>query len=103
MKKIALISSYCDTEKKIEILKNNILILKKIGIDTLVISPITLTSEIIELSEKESSYRTGIREGIVIKHANGRFCDKMYKVVNKLFQRREGFNEELIKNCLVGK
>ena len=57
--------------------------------------------EIIELSEKESSYRTGIREGIVIKHANGRFCDKMYKVVNNHFQRREDFNEELIKNTVI--
>ena len=37
--------------------------------------------DIIELSEKESDYRTGIREGIVIKHAEGRLCTQMYKVV----------------------
>jgi atypical dual specificity phosphatase len=57
--------------------------------------------EVIELSEKESNYRNGIREGIVIKHANGRFCDKMYKVVNKYFTRRENFNEEIIKNTVI--
>ena len=54
----------------------------------------------IEWSEKESDYRTGIREGIVIKHADGRFCNQMYKVVNKYFQRREDFNKELIKNTV---
>ena len=57
--------------------------------------------EIIDLSEKESLYRTGIREGIVIKHANGRLCTSMYKVVNKLFTRREDFNEKLIKNKVI--
>jgi hypothetical protein len=56
--------------------------------------------EVIEWSEKESDYRTGIREGIVIKHADGRFCNQMYKVVNKYFQRREDFNKELIKNTV---
>ena len=65
---------------------------------------VTLNSiqDIIELSETQSDYRTGLREGIVIKHADGRFCTQMYKVVNKYFQRREGFNEELIKNTLIG-
>lgn len=51
MRKIALISTYCDTNEKIEILKDNISILKKIGIDTMVISPIVLPQDIIELSD----------------------------------------------------
>jgi hypothetical protein len=50
MKKIALISSYCDSVEKIQILKENILKVKSLGLDTFVISPITLPSEIIELS-----------------------------------------------------
>ena len=51
MKKIVLISSYCDTEEKINILYDNIKILKGLGIDTLVISPVTLPKEIIEVSD----------------------------------------------------
>ena len=51
MKKIVLISSYCDTEEKINILYDNIKILKGLGLDTLVISPVTLPKEIIEASD----------------------------------------------------
>jgi FkbM family methyltransferase len=51
MKKIALISSYCDTEDKVQILIENIRTLKNIGLDTLVISPIPLPSKVIELSD----------------------------------------------------
>ena len=51
MKKIVLISSYCDTQEKIDILYDNIRILKELGLDTLVISPITLPREIIEVSD----------------------------------------------------
>jgi hypothetical protein len=51
MKKIVLISSYCDTQEKINILSENIKVLKSLGLDTLVISPITLPKEIIELSD----------------------------------------------------
>ena len=51
MKKIVLISSYCDTEEKINILYDNIKILKGLGLDTLVISPVTLPKEIIEVSD----------------------------------------------------
>jgi atypical dual specificity phosphatase len=69
------------------------------------IKPIKTTlnsiQDIIELSEKESDYRTGIREGIVIKHADGRLCNQMYKVVNNKFVRREDFNKELIKNTVI--
>jgi len=51
MKKIVLISSYCDTQEKINILSENIKVLKSLGLDTLVISPITLSNEIIEISD----------------------------------------------------
>jgi hypothetical protein len=51
MKKIALISTFCDTEEKINILKENILILKELGLDVLIISPLLLTDEIIKISD----------------------------------------------------
>ncbi len=47
MKKIVLISTYCDTTEKVQILKNNITKIKSFGLDVLVISPLTLPSEII--------------------------------------------------------
>jgi len=58
-------------------------------------------SDIVEWSEKNSDYRNGIREGIVIKTSNGRFVDKSFKVVNKYFERRDDFNDGLIKNKRV--
>lgn len=42
MKKVALISSFCDTEEKIEILEKNIKIIKNLGVDVILISPIFL-------------------------------------------------------------
>ena len=51
MKKIALISSFCDTEEKINVLSENISIAKSLGLDTLVISPLKLPDEIIEKSD----------------------------------------------------
>lgn len=64
---------------------------------------ITLNSieDLIKLSEKESDYRTGIREGVVLKHSDGRLCTNMYKVVNRHFIRREDFNEKLLKNKVI--
>ena len=56
--------------------------------------------EIVEWSEKPSEYRSGIREGIVLKTTEGRFVDKTFKVVNKYFKRREDFNEKMTKNIL---
>lgn len=57
------------------------------------------TEEIVKKSEMKSSYRDGIAEGIIIKHADGRFCNRMYKVVNKFFIRRDDFNlAEPVKN-----
>lgn len=43
MRKIALISSYCDTQEKKEVLKKNLDKMKKLGIDTFVISPIKMS------------------------------------------------------------
>jgi atypical dual specificity phosphatase len=57
--------------------------------------------EIVKLSEDISNYREGIREGIVIKTSNGRFVDKCFKVVNSKFERRQDFNESLIKNKTI--
>lgn len=51
MKKIALISSFCDTEEKIRVLSENLTILKSLGLDTFVISPLNLPKEIIEKSD----------------------------------------------------
>jgi hypothetical protein len=48
MKKIVLISSYCDTEEKILILKKNLKIYKELGLDTLLISPIKLQNDVID-------------------------------------------------------
>ena len=51
MKKIALISTFCDTDEKIYTLLKNIKKLKEVGLDTLVISPIKLPSRVIEISD----------------------------------------------------
>jgi len=59
--------------------------------------------EIVEWAEKPSEYRNGVREGIVIKTSNGRFVDRTFKVVNRFFERREDFNDELIKNKILSK
>ncbi len=44
---MALISSFCDTQLKKEILLKNLSILKSLGVDTLLISPLTLDESII--------------------------------------------------------
>jgi FkbM family methyltransferase len=52
-KKVILISTFCDTEKKISVLKENLKILKNLGIDTMVIVPnfLPVDEEIIKLSD----------------------------------------------------
>ena len=52
-KKVILISTFCDTEKKISVLKENLKILKNLGIDTMVIVPnfLPVDEEIIRLSD----------------------------------------------------
>lgn len=51
MRKIALISSFCDSEEKLEILKTNIIKIKKLGVDVMVFTPFSLPNEIIESSD----------------------------------------------------
>lgn len=59
-------------------------------------------SEIIKLSERQSQYRDGYSEGIVIKTVSDRYVDNIYKVVNKYFNRREDFNTtNIIKNKTI--
>jgi hypothetical protein len=46
MKKIALISTFCDTDEKIQVLINNTKILKSLGVDVMVNSPIPFDTTI---------------------------------------------------------
>jgi hypothetical protein len=50
-KRIVLISSYCDTEEKINILINNIKIIKKYNLDVMLNSPISLPSDVIDMCD----------------------------------------------------
>lgn len=50
-KKIALISTFCDTEEKQKILKENIIKIKNIGIDVIAISPIPIPQNIVDLCD----------------------------------------------------
>jgi hypothetical protein len=47
MKKVVLISSFCDTEEKINVLDKNINIIKELNIDVILISPFALPESII--------------------------------------------------------
>lgn len=49
----------------------------------------------------KSDYTNGVREGIVIKTVEGDFVKDTYKIVNKHFDRREDFNDKLIKNSII--
>lgn len=51
MKKIALISSFCETEEKKNILQKNIEILKSHGLDVMVISPFYLSEEVVNICD----------------------------------------------------
>lgn len=51
MKKIALISTYCDNKNKVDILLKNINKLKELGLDVLIISPIILPKDVIEKAD----------------------------------------------------
>jgi hypothetical protein len=51
MKKVALISTFCNTEIKLDTLKQNITKVKKIGVDVMVISPIHLPKNITDLCD----------------------------------------------------
>ncbi len=57
---------------------------------------------VIDWSEMPSEYRSGVREGIVLKTAANGFCGDVYKVVNRFFVRRDDFNDVPIeKNQLA--
>ena len=51
MKKIALISSFCDNQEKLNLLKKNIIKIKTLGVDVMVISPLKLDDETIDLCD----------------------------------------------------
>lgn len=51
MKKIALISTYCDNEEKVQILKETVFKIKEMGIDVMGISPIQLPIEVTSLCD----------------------------------------------------
>lgn len=50
-KKVALISTFCDTEEKLNILEENIVKIKSLGIDVMAISPIEIPYDIIKLCD----------------------------------------------------
>lgn len=51
MNKIALISTFCDTQKKLDILEKNIKTIKSYDIDVMVISPFYLEKNIVDLCD----------------------------------------------------
>lgn len=51
MKKLFLISSYCDSQEKKDVLKKNLIKIKDLGCDTMLLSPIGLESNIIDLCD----------------------------------------------------
>ena len=60
-------------------------------------------SEVVTISERKSEYRNGVSEGVVIKISGERYITETFKVVNRFFDRRNDFNDELIKNSLIKK
>ncbi len=54
--------------------------------------------DVIKLSELKSDFTDGVREGMVIKTEDGDYIKDVYKVVNKFFNRRDDFNDKLIRN-----
>lgn len=51
MKKLALIGSYCSNEQQIRVLEHTLKEWKKLGVDTMLLSPLHLPSRIIELCD----------------------------------------------------
>jgi hypothetical protein len=51
MKRIVLITSFCDNVTKLECLKKNIIKIKEMGLDVMVYSPIILSEEIVKLCD----------------------------------------------------
>ena len=51
VKKIALISTFCDNKEKLDLLIENIKKIKSLGVDVMLISPLKLNNEVIELCD----------------------------------------------------
>lgn len=51
MKKIALISTFCNSDDKVKLLTENVKKIKSFGVDVMLISPLKLTDELIELCD----------------------------------------------------
>lgn len=51
MRKLALISSFCDTKEKIDVLTENIFKLKELGLDIFLISPFGLEKDVVDLCD----------------------------------------------------
>ena len=62
-KKVALISTFCDTQEKIEILNQNIKTLKSNNLDIIVISPLHLPEETVILCD----YFFYIKDNYILK------------------------------------
>lgn len=77
MKKIALVSTFCDTSEKIEILKTTLLNLSNLGVDSFVITPIELPSEVRELA----TYTLIDRANPIIRWPE--FCSIKYETRNE--------------------
>jgi hypothetical protein len=55
MKKVALISSFCDTQEKIDILKRNIFSVKSMNIDVILISPFYMDKDVVDMCYQRQS------------------------------------------------
>jgi hypothetical protein len=51
MKKVALISTFCDTQEKIDILKRNIFSVKSMNIDVILISPFYMDKDVVDMCD----------------------------------------------------
>jgi hypothetical protein len=50
MRKVALVSTFCSTEEKIEVLKNTLMTLASLGIDSIIITPIEIPFSVIKMA-----------------------------------------------------
>lgn len=78
MGKLALISSFCDTEEKQNILSENLDILRNLNIDTFLISPIPINEKIIA----KCDYYFQMKDNPVLKWPQ-RMYDHWYEIGNK--------------------
>lgn len=78
MEKLALISSFCDTEEKKNVLTENLDILKNLNIDTLLISPIQIDEKII----KKCDYYFQMKDNPILKWPQ-RMYDHWFEIKNK--------------------